>query len=173
MWFTVEYIRLNCYLLQLVARFHSNGLGKCLHCINYHQLFHDFIKTVTVNCQKMSVIISAFYFTNLWWPKWQRNLWVLPNIKFTKLRKSWSFCRNIYRSGTVNSKSFVSKDFIQNKWKYELTVHFKYEMIGKHVTETSNKVELWINCVWINRARPVFWIRLYWIRQYCPSCCNC
>ena len=33
-----------------------------------------------------------------------------------------------YRSGTVNSKSFVGKDFLQNKWKYELTMHFKHEM---------------------------------------------
>ena len=37
----------------------------------------------------------------------------------------------LYRSDTVNSKSFVGKDFLQNKWKYELTVHFKHEMIGK------------------------------------------
>ena len=28
-------------------------------------------------------------------------------------------------------------------------------MIGKHFTETSNKVELRFNCVLINRARPV------------------
>ena len=37
----------------------------------------------------------------------------------------------LYRLGTVNSKSFVGKDFLRLKWKYELTVHFKYEMIGK------------------------------------------
>ena len=36
-----------------------------------------------------------------------------------------------YRLGTVNSKSFVGKDFFRNKWKYELTVHFKHEIIGK------------------------------------------
>ena len=57
----------------------------------------------------------------------------------------------LYRSGTVNSKSFVNKYFLQNKWKYELTVHFKHEMIGKHFTE----VELRINRVRINRVRPV------------------
>ena len=61
----------------------------------------------------------------------------------------------LYMSGTVNSKSFVNKDFLQNKWKYELTVHFKHEMIGKLFTETSNKVDLRINRVRINRARPV------------------
>ena len=65
----------------------------------------------------------------------------------------------LYKSGTVNSKSFVSKDFLQNKWKYQLTMHFKYEMIGKmmgkHFIETSNKVELRINRVRIYRARPV------------------
>ena len=63
---------------------------------------------------------------------------------------------NIYRSDTVNSKSFVSKVFLRNKWKYELTVDFKHEMIGKHFTETSNKVELRINHVRINRVRPVY-----------------
>ena len=60
-----------------------------------------------------------------------------------------------YRSGTVNSKSFVSKDFLRNKWKYELTTHFKHGMMGKHFTETSNKVELQFNRVRINRAQPV------------------
>ena len=38
---------------------------------------------------------------------------------------------------------------------FELTVHFKHEMIRKHFTETSNKVELRINRVRISRARPV------------------
>ena len=47
-----------------------------------------------------------------------------------------------YRSGTFNSKSFVGKDFLRIKWKYELTVQFKHEIIGKHLTGTSNKVEL-------------------------------
>ena len=60
-----------------------------------------------------------------------------------------------FRSGTVNSKSFVSKDFLRNKSKYELTIHFKHEMIGIHFTQTLNKVELRINHVRINRARPV------------------
>ena len=36
-----------------------------------------------------------------------------------------------YRSGTVNSKSFVSKVLLRIKWKFELTVHFKHEMLGK------------------------------------------
>ena len=54
----------------------------------------------------------------------------------------------------VNSKSFVGKDFLRIKWKYELTVHFKHEMMGKHFTETLNKVELRINHVQINRAQP-------------------
>ena len=52
-----------------------------------------------------------------------------------------------YRSGPVNSKSFVSKDFLRNKSKYELTIHFKHKMIGKNFTETSNKVELRIKHV--------------------------
>ena len=36
-----------------------------------------------------------------------------------------------YRSGTINSKSFVSKVLLRIKWKFELTVHFKHEMLGK------------------------------------------
>ena len=36
-----------------------------------------------------------------------------------------------YRSGTDNSKSFVSKVLLRMKWKFELTVHFKHEMLGK------------------------------------------
>ena len=59
-----------------------------------------------------------------------------------------------YRSGTVNSKSFVGKAFLRIKWKYGLTGHFKHEMIGKHFTETSYKVELQINRLRINRVRP-------------------
>ena len=58
-----------------------------------------------------------------------------------------------YRLGTVNSKLFAGKDFLRNKWKYELTVHFKHEMIGKHLTGTLIKVGLRINRVRINCAR--------------------
>ena len=36
-----------------------------------------------------------------------------------------------YRSGTVNSKSFVGKVLLRIKRKFELTVHFKHEMIRK------------------------------------------
>ena len=36
-----------------------------------------------------------------------------------------------YRLGTVNSKSFVSKILLLIKWKFELTVYFKHEMLGK------------------------------------------
>ena len=56
----------------------------------------------------------------------------------------------LYRSGTVNSKSFVNKDLLRIRWNFELTVHFKHEIVGKHFIETSNKVELRIN-----RVRPV------------------
>ena len=37
----------------------------------------------------------------------------------------------MYRSGTVNSKSFVSKVLLPIKWKFELTVYFKHEILGK------------------------------------------
>ena len=36
-----------------------------------------------------------------------------------------------YRSGTVNSKSFVGKVLLRIKWKFELTVYFKHEILGK------------------------------------------
>ena len=52
----------------------------------------------------------------------------------------------------INSNSFVGKDFLRNRWKYELTMYFKHETIEKHFTETSNKVELRINHVRINRS---------------------
>ena len=39
-------------------------------------------------------------------------------------------CIYWYRSGTVNSKSFVTKVLLRIKWKFELTVHFKHEMLG-------------------------------------------
>ena len=42
------------------------------------------------------------------------------------------------RLGTINSKSFDGTD----KWKFELTVHFKHEIMGKHFTE--NLQTLWI-----------------------------
>ena len=38
----------------------------------------------------------------------------------------------------VNSKSFVSKVLLRIKWNFELTVHFKHEMLGKYFTVTSN-----------------------------------
>ena len=41
------------------------------------------------------------------------------------------FLRNLYRLGTVYSKTFVSKVLLRIKWKFELTVHFKHEMLGK------------------------------------------
>ena len=46
----------------------------------------------------------------------------------------------------VNLKSFSIRDFLQNNWTYELTVHFKHDIMGKHFPEnfieTLNKVEL-------------------------------
>ena len=80
------------------------------------------------------------------------------NFKLINLtpQMHWSPIKTLYRSGTVNLESFVGKDFLQNKWKYELTTHFKHEMIRKHFKETSNKVELRISRVRINLARPVF-----------------
>ena len=47
---------------------------------------------------------------------------------FSQLNESHTWC---YRSGTVNSKSFVGKDFLRIKWKFELTVHFNHEMLVK------------------------------------------
>ena len=45
------------------------------------------------------------------------------------------FCLHVYiywyRLGTVNSKSFIGKVLLRIKWKYELNVYFKHEMIVK------------------------------------------
>ena len=38
---------------------------------------------------------------------------------------------DVYRSGTVNSKSFVGKVLLRIKWKFELTVYFIYGILGK------------------------------------------
>ena len=46
----------------------------------------------------------------------------------------------LYRSGMVNSKSFVHKVLLRIRWKFELTVHFEHEIIGKHFTENSQKL---------------------------------
>ena len=48
-----------------------------------------------------------------------------------------SFSGMEYRSGTVNSKSFVGKVMLRIKWKFELTLHIKHEMIEKLFKETS------------------------------------
>ena len=66
------------------------------------------------------VIPDLFVFNN--------NLEINPSLKVSCEVDS-SFTS--YRSGTVNLKSFVGKDFLQIKWKYELTMHFKHGMIGK------------------------------------------
>ena len=58
----------------------------------------------------------------------------LGRLSYFYLALGLSNCRKvikIYRSGTVNSKSFVGKVFLRIKWKFELTVRFKHEMIGK------------------------------------------
>ena len=52
------------------------------------------------------------------------------NLSLIKRQICVSCCLG-YRLGTVNSKSFVSKVLLQIKWKFELTVHFKHEMLGK------------------------------------------
>ena len=36
-----------------------------------------------------------------------------------------------HRPGTVNSKLFAGKVLLRIKWKFELTVYFKHEMLGK------------------------------------------
>ena len=38
---------------------------------------------------------------------------------------------SVYRSGTVNSLSFVGKALLRIKLKFELTVYFKHGMLGK------------------------------------------
>ena len=47
-------------------------------------------------------------------------------IEFFRNTQEWQ-----YRSGTVNLKSFVGKVLLRIKWKFELTVYFKHEMLEK------------------------------------------
>ena len=54
----------------------------------------------------------------------------VPCTGGAQLIRSHSLAR-FYRSGTVNSKSFVGKVLLRIKWKFELTVYFKHEMLGK------------------------------------------
>ena len=37
----------------------------------------------------------------------------------------------MYRSGMVNSKSFIGKVLLRIKWKFELTVYFNEEIVGQ------------------------------------------
>ena len=46
------------------------------------------------------------------------------------------------RLGTVNLKSFVSKVLLRIKWKFELTVHFKHEMLGSQPDLSKNKTKI-------------------------------
>ena len=48
-----------------------------------------------------------------------------------KSAKSQMKKKSYYRSGTINSKSFVSKVLLRIKWECELTVHFKHGMLEK------------------------------------------
>ena len=101
--------------------------------------------SISENLVKLYVGAPAEGLAPLLWKSWIRP-WLPPTPSGNDPYKRYH-----YRSGTVNSKLFIGEDFLRNKWKYGLTVHFKHE----HFTETLNKVELWINRVRINRARPV------------------
>ena len=63
----------------------------------------------------------------------QLNYIVLKHVNWVHINSSSClFITEIdYRLGTVNSKSFVSKVLLRIKWKFELTVHFKHEMLGE------------------------------------------
>ena len=49
-------------------------------------------------------------------------------VKFIKIELNTT---HMCRSGTVNSKSSVSKVLLRIKWKFELTVYFKHGILGK------------------------------------------
>ena len=52
-------------------------------------------------------------------------------VKFEAEEDNRIVYRCLYRLETVDLKSFVSKVLLRIKWKFELTVHFKHEMLGK------------------------------------------
>ena len=57
----------------------------------------------------------------------------LINLEYNSLNSEdfYLIIKLIYRSGTVNSKSFVGKVLLRIKWKFELTVYFKHGILGK------------------------------------------
>ena len=56
--------------------------------------------------------------------------------------KIWSFLH--YRSGTVNSKSFVGKDFLRIEWKYELIYACNSNSAKNFELEITLGLKLWI-----------------------------
>ena len=52
-------------------------------------------------------------------------------VDLHRLALHTQYLHRLYRSGKVNSKSFVSKVLLRIKWNFELTVYFKHEMLGK------------------------------------------
>ena len=77
-------------------------------------------------------------------PPWIRHCINYKEQTYTRLLRflCWIHTISTYRPGTVNSKSFVGQVLLRIKWKFELTVHFKHEMIRKLFIKTSQK--LWI-----------------------------
>ena len=60
------------------------------------------------------------------------HLGVIKTIWLPKLLFKRTFVNPVTgRERLINSKSFVSKVLLRIKWKFELTVHFKHEMLGK------------------------------------------
>ena len=58
----------------------------------------------------------------------------IRQLNWTFLSKNKNSCTGLAQL----IRSHSSARILWNKWKYELTVHFRHEMIGKHFRETSN-----------------------------------
>ena len=83
----------------------------------YRHILKSIVKKLEEKNQKFS-----FSKLDLSLPVHMQSAVLFPLILYSDLR---------YRLGMVNSKSFVGKILLRIKWKFELTVHFKHEMLGK------------------------------------------
>ena len=109
------------------------------------------IKTIDCNVKKLvynehpTLLMSSFFCIFLLIISKTHGVFTTPNlscsirINFMLTRRKgahflhFSFENKnlLYRSRTVNSKSFVCKVLLQIKWKFELTVYFKHEILGQ------------------------------------------
>ena len=94
----------------------------CGQCeVSKHLAYRHILKSIVKKLEEKNQKFS-FSKLDLSLPVHMQSAVLFPLILYSDLR---------YRLGMVNSKSFVGKILLRIKWKFELTVHFKHEMLGK------------------------------------------